>query len=94
MKNNSTERSKSIERLVAMKDAEIDTKDIPELPLSAWSIAVGGKYYKPIKKAVSVRVDSDILAWLKSEGEVGYLTRINAVLRKAMLTDLRKRKAS
>lgn len=57
-------------------------------------MAVRGKYYKPIKKAVSVRVDSDILAWLKSGGVVGYLTRINAVLRKAMLTDLRKRKAS
>ena len=94
MKSSSIKRSKSIVRLLAMKDADIDTTDIPELPQSVWNDAVRGKYYKPIKKAVSVRVDSDILAWLKSQGETGYLTRINAVLRDAMLADLRKLKTS
>jgi uncharacterized protein (DUF4415 family) len=39
--------------------------------------------YKPIKKAVNVRVDADILEWLKTQGE-GYQTRLNAILRKAM----------
>ena len=94
MKASSAERSNTIKRLIAMKNEDINTTDIPELPPGAWKNAVRGKYYRPVKKAVSVRVDSDILAWLKSEGEVGYLTRINSVLRKAMLADLRNRKAS
>jgi uncharacterized protein (DUF4415 family) len=40
--------------------------------------------YKPIKKAVNVRIDADILEWLKSDGS-GYQTRMNAVLREAMM---------
>jgi uncharacterized protein (DUF4415 family) len=40
--------------------------------------------YKPIKKTVNVRIDADILEWLKSGGK-GYQTRMNAILREAML---------
>jgi uncharacterized protein (DUF4415 family) len=32
-------------------------------------------------------VDADVLAWLKSQGK-GYQTRINAILREAMLRSL------
>ncbi len=39
--------------------------------------------YKPIKKAVNVRIDADVLEWLKMQGE-GYQTRLNAILRRAM----------
>jgi len=39
---------------------------------------------KPIKKTIKVYLDTDILEWLKSEGR-GYQTRMNAILRKAML---------
>jgi len=42
-----------------------------------------GKFYRPIKEAVTLRLDADVLAWLKSGGP-GYQTRINAVLREAM----------
>ena len=35
------------------------------------------------KHAISLRVDSDVLAWFKSQGR-GYQTRINAVLRAYM----------
>ncbi len=93
MRASSVERSKVTKRPIALNE-DINTTDIPELPPGAWKNAVRGKYYRPVKKAVSVRVDIDILAWLKSQGEVGYLTRINSVLRKAMLADLRKQKAS
>ena len=34
----------------------------------------------PPKAAISLRVDSDVLAWFKAQGP-GYQTRINAVLR-------------
>ena len=40
--------------------------------------------YKPIKKTVNVRLDADVLEWLQSAGK-GYQTRMNAILRNAML---------
>jgi uncharacterized protein (DUF4415 family) len=40
--------------------------------------------YKPIKKTVNVRLDADVVEWLKSGG-IGYQTRMNAILRDAML---------
>jgi len=40
--------------------------------------------YKPIKKTVQIRLDADIIEWLKQEG-AGYQTRANAILRQAML---------
>jgi uncharacterized protein (DUF4415 family) len=39
------------------------------------------------KQAVSVRLDADVLTWLKSEGK-GYQSRINAILRQAMETTI------
>jgi hypothetical protein len=39
------------------------------------------------KKAISVRIDQDIIDWLKSSGDA-YQTRLNAILRQAMLKDL------
>ena len=43
--------------------------------------------YKPTKQIATVRLDSDVLLWLKSQGK-GYQTRMNAILRQAMLTEL------
>ena len=40
--------------------------------------------YKPIKKTVNVRLDADVIEWLQSGG-AGYQTRMNAILREAML---------
>jgi uncharacterized protein (DUF4415 family) len=40
--------------------------------------------YKPIKKTVNVRLDADVIEWLKSGGE-GYQTRMNSILRREML---------
>ena len=62
-----------IEELAAKPDSEIDFSDIPE--------TVGG-LYKPVKRAISLRVDADVLAWLQSTP--GYQTRINQMLREAM----------
>lgn len=69
-------------------DAEIDTSDIPELSADMWATAVRGKFCKPTKQPATVRLDSDILVWLKSQGK-GYQTRMNAILREAMLADLK-----
>jgi uncharacterized protein (DUF4415 family) len=76
----------NLEELARMPEHEIDTSDIPELPASAWKDAVRGKFYRPIKKAVSLRLDADVIAWLKKDGE-GYQTRANRLLREKMLAD-------
>jgi uncharacterized protein (DUF4415 family) len=70
-----------IRALKRMKEREIDTTDIP--PVLDWSKAVVGKFYRPIKKPLTIRLDADVLAWLKGQGK-GYQTRINALLRTSM----------
>jgi uncharacterized protein (DUF4415 family) len=72
-----------IRALRRLKDTEIDTTDIP--PTLDWSKAVVGKFYRPIKKPLTIRLDADVLAWFKGQGR-GYQTRINALLRSAMET--------
>jgi len=70
-----------LEALVRLRDEDIDTSDIPEI--TDWSKAVVGKFYRPIKSPVTIRLDADVLDWLKRSGP-GYQTRINALLRQAM----------
>jgi uncharacterized protein (DUF4415 family) len=79
-------QAKQIRALQRMKDEEIDFSDIPEK--TDWSNAVVGKFYRPIKESLTIRVDADVLAWVKSSGK-GYQTRINTHLREAM--DKRKK---
>jgi uncharacterized protein (DUF4415 family) len=81
MRKVNADRAREIRALKRMKDGEIDTTDIP--PISDWSKAVVGKFYRPIKKPLTIRLDADVLAWLKGQGR-GYQTRINALLRSAM----------
>lgn len=72
-----------------MSDDEIDTFDIPELPPSAWKDAVRGRFYRPVKQAISMRLDADVIAWLKKPGK-GYQTRANQILRDRMLQEVRR----
>ena len=72
---------RELKALKRMKDEDIDLSDIPEI--RDWSKAVVGKFYRPIKKSLTIRVDADVLAWLKAQGK-GYQTRINGLLREAM----------
>jgi uncharacterized protein (DUF4415 family) len=59
---------KQLAQLRALEGRPIDTSDIPELPPEAWKNAVRGKFYRPVKQAVSLRLDADVLAWLKRIG--------------------------
>ena len=43
-----------------------------------------GKFYRPSKRPVTMRLDTDIVEWLKSYGR-GYQTRVNHLLRHAMV---------
>lgn len=74
--------------LSKMPDDMIDCSDIPALTEDFWLKAVQNPLYKPIKKHASIRLDADILEWLKSQGK-GYQTRINEILRREMLKSLK-----
>lgn len=76
----------------------IDSSDAPVLPPPAWEKPIRGlqawlkaarasKHYKPVKQAVSMRLDADVVEWLKESGP-GYQTRANRILREKMLTEL------
>lgn len=47
------------------------------------------KFYKPIKKPVTLRLDADVIAWFKREGR-RYQTRINGALRKLMEREMER----
>jgi uncharacterized protein (DUF4415 family) len=82
MKTHTENQDRELAALVQLRDEDIDTSDIPEV--RDWRRAVVGKFYRPIKEPVTLRVDADVLIWLKSEG-AGYQTRINTLLRAAMV---------
>ena len=78
----SAEKRKKLVKLAAQPDREIDLTDIPEIR-EIPSDYVIGKFYRPKKETVTIRIDADVLAWLKSTGS-GYQTRINNFLRLLM----------
>ncbi|MGA3079905.1 MAG: BrnA antitoxin family protein [Terracidiphilus sp.] len=78
----------SLEALAARPDSEIDFSDIPEITDEQWKTAERGHFYRPVKRQITARVDADVLQWLKSQGK-GYQSRINAILRREMLTALK-----
>jgi uncharacterized protein (DUF4415 family) len=87
----STTKEKIAEEILAFKNT--DFSDVPELTDEQLEQLKPSHYrpqnrvnmanFKPIKKAVYVRLDADIIEWLKSAGD-GYQTRMNSILRRAM----------
>jgi uncharacterized protein (DUF4415 family) len=76
----------------ALTDKEIEAavrNDPDAVPLNVdWSNAI--LVIPPKKKAISIRVDEDVLDYFKKEG-AGYQRRINAVLRSYMQRKPKKR---
>lgn len=70
------------------RETDIDFSDIPPLDDAFWKRAVRNPFYKPTKTSTTVRIDSDVLLWLRGQGK-GYQSRINAILRREMLAALR-----
>ena len=66
------------DRLQQMEDAVVDVSEIS--PLDATFFRDATLRLPKNKKAVSIRLDRDVLDWFKQQGK-GYQTRINAVLR-------------
>ena len=87
MKNNSVKISEKTR--AAYEEDRLRSHDPEKLPIENWEHGTVGKYYRPVKSHVSARIDNDVLDWLKSKSETGYLTRINEVLREKMLDEMR-----
>ncbi len=86
-----TEAQKAeLKALEALPDDQIDTSDIPPATEEFWKNAVLNPFYRPVKQQLTVRLDADVLAWLRSAGR-GYHTKLNAILREAMLREIAKR---
>jgi len=78
---------REIATLAAEPDREIDYSDIPPLSNRFWKNAARNPFYRPVKQQITVRLDADIIAWLRQQGK-GYQTRLNQLLRTAMLEDV------
>ena len=84
------EQRTELKALRAMPDSEIDYSDIPPLQEDFWKEAVRNPFYRPTKTSTTVRIDSDVLHWLRSHGK-GYQSRINAILRREMLASFNEK---
>ncbi len=73
-----------------LDELPIDYSDIPELDDEFFKNAVRVNW-PPTKSQLTIRLDADVLAWLKSNGR-GYQTRINHILRVAMESQPPKKK--
>ncbi len=77
MSKKSTIKS-NLKRIDALRDEDIDYSDIPALDEGFFEKA--RMVVPPGKKQLTIRLDADVLAWLKAQGK-GYQSRINAILR-------------
>lgn len=78
MKAADKKRAAELARLAKLPDREIVTSDIPEI--MGWSNAVVGRFYRPVKQQVTLRIDADVLNWFKTQGG-RYQSAVNAALR-------------
>ena len=73
-----------IARVDAVKDEEIDYSEIPKVnDFTSFQPWEQRQMFKPVKVAVTCKLDADIVAWLKQGGK-GYQTRLNTILRQVM----------
>jgi len=90
MKKLTKVQKQDIRAVAGKRGEDIDFTDAP--PVLDWREAEIGKFYRPQKEPVTMRLDSDIIAWLKADGR-GYQTKANWLLRSAMLHFRRKTSA-
>ncbi|VAX08098.1 hypothetical protein MNBD_GAMMA26-1737 [hydrothermal vent metagenome] len=71
MKQASDKMTGELHKLAALSDDQIDTSDTPEI--KNFKQAEVGRFYRPVKKQVALRINADWLVWFKGQGE-GYQT--------------------
>jgi uncharacterized protein (DUF4415 family) len=70
-----------LKEIEGIRDEDIDYSDIPETDAAFWANAE--LRIPQTKKGVYLRLDQDVLEWLKAQGP-GYQARINTILRAYM----------
>lgn len=82
MRKLTKEQKREVAAIAAKRDDDIDFSDVS--PVVDWSGAEIGKFFRPAKRPVTMRLDADVVEWLKTGGP-GYQTKANWLLRRAML---------
>ncbi len=77
-----------IDALARTPESEIDIGEMA--PITDWSGAQRGAFYKPIKRPLSIRVDADVIDWFQRQG-AGYQTRMNEALREYVKRNEKRR---
>ena len=72
-----------VAQLRALEGRAPDTADIPTAPDANWATAVRGKHHVAMQGTVAVKLDEDVMAWLRRKGP-GYDGEINRILRERM----------
>jgi uncharacterized protein (DUF4415 family) len=85
------ERKTQLRALAAMNDKDVNTSDIPELTEEQLRSGVRGALYRPIKRPVTMRLDADVIEWLRQDGP-GYQTKANRLLRSEMIRSSTEKK--
>jgi uncharacterized protein (DUF4415 family) len=80
---------RELQRLADLPESQIDFSDAPEGKPRQSDLQVG-RFYRPIKQLVSLRLDADVLAWFRGRGQK-YQTYMNEVLRREMQINQRDR---
>ena len=85
-----------LDALALLPEETIDTSDAPEV--TDWSGAVRGRFYRPVKQQVTLRLDADIVDYFKHAAAEpgatrGYQTRINRALRDYIVTKAKEKRA-
>ncbi len=88
-----TESEKAeLRALAEQPDDTIDYSDIPATTAKDWVGAEVGRFYRPLKSQLTLRLDADVLDWFRRESSdgKGYQTRINKVLREYVAAQTKK----
>lgn len=83
-----TKQAAELKALQTIPDNQIDYTDVPPTKPEEWRDAVTGRFYRPIKQQLTLRIDADVVDWFKKQGR-GYQTRINELLRDAMMKEVK-----
>ena len=76
-------QQRKLRNIAALPDVRIDYSDAPEVYVPASDVQ-RGRFYRPVKQLVSLRVDAEVLAWFRGRGKK-YQSYMNEVLRREML---------
>jgi uncharacterized protein (DUF4415 family) len=68
----------------ALKQRKIDLTDPDSPEITNWDKAIVGKFYRPIKQQITIRIDADVLDWFKHAGKK-YQTMMNQACREYMI---------